>query len=96
MTRNIIIAVAALSLALGAAPAWAKTVQTVTPSELGSYCDQSQTPGNATVLLDTGNGNPVSVTIHCGGSTTTTVGDNTDSGESEQGPAEAAENGVED
>lgn len=96
MTKNIAIAAAALALAAMSSPSWARNLPTISANDLGAYCQQSGAPGSTDILVDEGHGTPVSVTIHCGANSDTEVGMNTDTGEAEHGPAEAAENGVED
>ena len=73
--------------------AYAKPLPVVSQGDLGTICAQSSGDQNASLKLS--NGKTVDVTVHCGGATTT-VGAATDTGESEKGPTEAAENGVED
>ena len=81
-----------LALALSSA-AFAKSNPVISQSGLSTICAQSSGDQNATLKL--ADGQTVDVTVHCAG-TTTTVGDTSDTGESEKGPTEAAENGVED
>lgn len=96
MTKNIILLTLAVAL-IGAAPAIAsaKTASNVVgQSDLAGYCDRSDAQRSNDVTLDTGNGNSLAITIHCDAAGK--VGMITDTGESEKGPTEAAENGVED
>ena len=76
-----------------ASAAYAKAAPVVSQSNLAAIC--SQASGDQDVTLKLANGQSVDVTVHCGRSATT-VGATTDTGESEKGPTEAAENGVED
>lgn len=93
MTKNIFLVAAAIALTASVSGAWAKAVPTLTPDQLATYCAQPAARQSADVLLSTGHGNPLSLTVHCD---STEVGSTTDTGETEQGPTEAAENGVED
>lgn len=76
-----------------ASTAQAKSVPVVSQDGLATICSGSNGDQNATLKLS--DGQTVDVTVHCGGGKTT-VGATTDTGESEKGPTEAAENGVED
>lgn len=93
MTRNIAFAIVAIAL-IGATPVMAKATPTIDQSQLAAYCTDHAAQPSSDVLLDTGGGKRVAITIHCG--TTAKVSANRDTGESESGPTEAAEGGIED
>lgn len=90
MKALVISSLVALALA---STSQAKPMPVMSQNDLAKICAQSSGDQNATLKL--GNGQTVDVTVHCGGATTA-VGSTTDTGESEKGPTEAAENGVED
>ena len=98
MFKNLIVAAAGIALvALAPSAAFAKSSQpVVSASDLPSICQQSGGSSDQNALLDLGNGDSVAITVHCDQTNAMIVGANTDTGESEKGPTEAAENGVED
>jgi len=87
------VALLALAPTVGLAKSFAPTIA---KSDLASICQQSNGGGDQDVMLNLGQGNSVSITVHCDQTDTTSVGTATDTGESEKGATEAAEGGVED
>ena len=95
MIKNALMTTAVIAL-FAAAPSitFAKSGVQLTTDELASFCDQSGAAGDTDAMLDVGSGSPVAITVHCD-TAGMSVSSNDDS-ESESGPSEAAENGVED
>ena len=98
MTKTLLVAAAAIAVVAFAPTAgFAKSSPAlVTNSDLLSICRGNAGVGDQNAMLDLGNGKSLAVTVHCNRSDALTVGSNTDTGESEMGSNEAAENGVED
>ena len=97
MIKNLLVVAAGLVMVALPTVGFAKSTPTlVAGSDLALICQQSDVAGDQDALLDLGNGNSVAITVHCDQTDAMVVGANTDTGESEKGPTEAAENGVED
>jgi hypothetical protein len=95
MIKNLVIVAALGLLALAPLGALAKTVPlAVSPNDLSALCAPGA--GDRDALLSLGNGKSVAITVHCASGPSGAVGAISDTNESEKGPAEAAENGVED
>lgn len=98
MFKNLLVASVGLAL-VGLGPTFAlanSTMPSVSKGDLASVCQPANGGGDQDVMLNLGQGNSVAITVHCDKSGSTTVGANTDTGESEKGATEAAEGGVED
>lgn len=97
MINNVVRATAAIAL-LVAAPsmAFAKSATLLTTDDLASFCDQGSARGDTEALLDVGGGNAVAITVHCGAAGMKLSSNADNESESESGPSETAEHGVED
>ena len=98
MFKTVVVVTASVALlALAPTVGLAKSVApAIAKGDLASICQQSNGGGDQDVMLNLGQGNSVSITVHCDQTDMTSVGTATDTGESEKGATEAAEGGVED
>jgi hypothetical protein len=92
MIKTAFLAATAIAL-FAAAPSVASAASALTTNESATYCGQASSADTG-AAVDVGTGKSVDATVHCD-SSGTKVSANSDN-ESESGPSEAAENGVED
>lgn len=96
MIKTTFALLAALALIAGASTlAEAKSIKSLMPaSQLATYCATAGV-GTATTTIAV-HGKPLTGTVQCTAGDMKTAAASADSGESEVGPSEAAENGKED